>query len=133
MVYLDFDIVLQLHIEIVFYIWLRAVASEHARLESKGGRLFCSAIAPCDADDLLAPTGVWLNGVELRSNVSYMVAPGNELSFGEKCNAYVAEFDAADSAVSGGQGMSEMLMRGLAQQASPEVQKIIKENLDKKS
>lgn len=60
--------------------------------------------------------------------MSYMVAPGNELSFGKEENAFIAEFEVEQSP--GAQSMSTMLMKGLAQQASPEVQKVITESLD---
>jgi hypothetical protein len=45
------------------------IAAQHARLEHKGGRLFCTALGG-DPDLLLAPTHCWLDGVELRAGVS---------------------------------------------------------------
>lgn len=44
------------------------VAAQHARLEWRGGRLFCTATSG-DPDILLAPTHCWLDGVELRPGV----------------------------------------------------------------
>jgi hypothetical protein len=44
---------------------LAAVQPQHARLERKGGRLFCVALSG-DADDLLSDTHTWLNGSQLR-------------------------------------------------------------------
>lgn len=49
------------------------VAAQHARLEYKSGRLFCTALA-ADPDLLLAPTHCWLDGVELRPGVSVGLA-----------------------------------------------------------
>lgn len=61
----------------------RAVQHQHARLERKGGRVFCTALAG-DADDLLSDTHTWLDGSQLRHGVAYMVAPGAQLAFGER-------------------------------------------------
>ena len=44
------------------------IAAQHARLEHKGGRLFCTALGG-DPDLLLASTHCWLDGVELRAGV----------------------------------------------------------------
>lgn len=51
------------------------VAAQHTRLEWRGGRLFATALSG-DPDVLLAPTHCWLDGVELRPGVSYMVGAG---------------------------------------------------------
>lgn len=44
---------------------LVAVEGEHARLEFKGGRLYCTALTG-DPDQLLSSTRAWLNGAEMR-------------------------------------------------------------------
>lgn len=49
------------------------VAAQHACLEWRSGRLFCTALA-ADPDLLLAPTHCWLDGVELRPGVSAVPA-----------------------------------------------------------
>lgn len=59
---------------------------QHAQLECKGGRVFCTALAG-DPDDLLSDTHTWLNGSQLRHNVAYLLAPGAKLAFGEKAAA----------------------------------------------
>lgn len=87
------------------------VVAEHARLEFRSGRLFCTALHAADPDALLSPTATWLAGSELRPGVAYMVAPGGTLSFGvEGANALTAEFEEAG----GGGAMAEMLMKGMA-------------------
>ncbi|PRW56301.1 hypothetical protein C2E21_5063 [Chlorella sorokiniana] len=92
------------------------VAAQHARLEWKGGRLFCTALS-ADPDLLLAPTNCWLDGVELRPGVSYMVAPGARLAVGTQDNSLAFAFQEGGSSA-----MTEMLMKGLAASASKEVQ-----------
>ncbi len=61
----------------------RAVEQQHAKLERKGGRVFCTALAG-DEDDLLGETHTWMNGTGLRHGVAYLVAPGSTLAFGAK-------------------------------------------------
>jgi hypothetical protein len=58
------------------------VLAEHAKLEWRGGRLYCTALAG-DPDDLLAPTAAWIDGSELRPGVQYLVPPNAVLRFGE--------------------------------------------------
>ena len=95
-----------------------AVAAEHARLELKSGRLFCTALAAADPDSLLSPTFTWLEGSELRAGVAYLVAPAATLAFGERgASLVVTEFTE-----SGSNAMADMLMKGMASQASKEVQ-----------
>lgn len=91
---------------------------EHARLEWKSGRLFCTALFPVDPDDLMSPTRSWIEDSEMLPGVAYMVAPGTCMSFGEwGANTIVAEFSesSADSSI------ANMLMKGMASQASSEV------------
>ena len=59
-----------------------SVYPQHARLEVRGGRAFCTALVG-DEDDLTSKSYTWMNGVELRTGVQYMVGPGASLSFGE--------------------------------------------------
>lgn len=72
---------------------------------------------------MLSSTATWLEGTELRLGVNYMVAPGSTLNFGSADgNALVAEFEEAG----GAGGMADMLMKGMASQASKEVQEQLK-------
>ncbi|EFN58546.1 hypothetical protein CHLNCDRAFT_140654 [Chlorella variabilis] len=92
------------------------VAAQHARLEWRGGRLFCTATSG-DPDILLAPTHCWLDGVELRPGVSYMVAPGARIAVGSQDTCLTCKFEEGGSSA-----MTEMLMKGLAAGASKEIQ-----------
>jgi len=95
-----------------------AVAAELARLDFKSGRLFCTALAAADPDSLLSPTFTWLEGSGLRAGVAYLVAPAATLAFGEQgASLVVTEFTE-----SGNNAMADMLMKGMASQASKEVQ-----------
>lgn len=99
------------------------MAAEHARLELKSGRLFCTALSAMDPDNMLSPTATWIDGTQLRSNVAYMVAPGAVLRFGDGGPEFVvSHFTEAG----GAGGMAEMLMKGMASQASGEVQEQLK-------
>lgn len=57
------------------------VAESHAKLEYKSGRLFCTALL---GEFMTDPTLTWIDGVELRPGVAYMVAPGAIIAFGEQ-------------------------------------------------
>ncbi|KAL4443014.1 hypothetical protein ABPG77_008505 [Micractinium sp. CCAP 211/92] len=93
-----------------------SVAAQHARLEWRSGRLFCTALA-ADPDLLLAPTHCWLDGVELRPGVNYMVAPGARIGVGSQDACLTCTFEE-----SGSSAMAELMMKGLASAASKEVQ-----------
>jgi hypothetical protein len=95
------------------------IAPEHARFEFKGGRLFCTALSAKDQDNMLSPTATWIEGNELRPGVNYMVSPNATLSFATAgSNTLIAEFEEG----SGSGAMADMLMKGMASQASKEVQ-----------
>ncbi|PSC71612.1 hypothetical protein C2E20_5080 [Micractinium conductrix] len=91
------------------------LAPAHARLEFKSGRLFCTALA-ADPDALLAPTHCWLDGVELRPGVNYLVAPGAQLAVGTQGTTIACRFEEGGSSA-----MAEMMMQGLVASASKEV------------
>lgn len=76
-----------------------------AAAEWKGGRLFCTTLS-ADPDMLLAPTNCWLDGVELRPGVSYMVAPGARLAVGSQDNSLTCSFQEGGSSA-----MTELLMK----------------------
>jgi hypothetical protein len=98
---------------------MRAVSPEHAKFEFKSGRLFCTALSAKDPDNLLSPTATWVEGIELRPNVSYMCSPNATLCFGTPgSNTFIAEFEESG----GGGAMTDMLLKGMASQASKEVQ-----------
>ena len=106
-------------IPLFFQNFLFAVHSEHAKIEYKSGRLFLTALYAADPDNILSSTATWLEGTELRLGVNYMVAPGSKLTFGTADgNALVAEFEEGG----GAGGLADMLMKGMASQASKEVQ-----------
>lgn len=93
------------------------VDAEHAKLELKGGRLFCTALSG-DPELLLSPTRCWLDGSEMRAGVAYMVAPGACLAFGTPENTVTVQF----AEQGGSNAMADMLFKGMASQASEEVQ-----------
>ena len=100
-----------------------AVAADHARLEVKCGRLFCTALAAADPDALLSPTFTWIEGHELRPGVAYMVSPGAALGVGDLgTQLLITEFTEGQ----GSSAMADMLMQGMASQASQEVQDQLK-------
>lgn len=92
------------------------IVATHAKLEYKGGRLYCTALGG-DPDLLLSPTACWMDGVELRPGVSYMVAPGTHIAIGSQGNSITCTFEETGSSA-----MAEMLLKGLAASASKEVQ-----------
>jgi hypothetical protein len=95
------------------------IAPEHARFEFKGGRLFCTALSAKDPDDLFSSTATWIEGIELRPGVAYMCSSNATLCFGlPGSNTLKAEFEESNS----GGAMADMLMKGMASQASKEVQ-----------
>lgn len=101
------------------------VLAEHAKLEWRGGRLYCTALAG-DPDDLLAPTAAWIDGSELRPGVQYLVPPNAVLRFGTAADGaagYTVEFEEQ----SGSDALAGMLLQGLASGASKEVQDRLRE------
>lgn len=94
------------------------VAEEHACIEIKAGRLYCSPLLG-DPDNFLDDTRTWLNDSELRSGCSYLLTPGAKLAFGDKSQQYVINFEEK----SGPDPIGDMLMKGMLSRASPEVQK----------
>jgi hypothetical protein len=63
------------------------IASEHAKIFPKGGRIFCRALVG-DADDPRAETGTWiLPATQLRAGVDYMLSPGVQARLCSACCA----------------------------------------------
>lgn len=94
------------------------VAEEHACIEVKAGRLYCSALVG-DPDNFLDETRTWLNDSELRPGCSYLLTPGAKLAFGDKSAQYTVNFEEK----SGPDPIGDMLMKGMLNNASPEVRK----------
>ncbi|KAA6425567.1 MAG: hypothetical protein FRX49_04464 [Trebouxia sp. A1-2] len=80
------------------------VAEEHACIEVKAGRLYCSALVG-DPDNFLDETRTWLNDTELRP--------------GDQSEQYIVNFEEK----SGPDPIGDMLMKGMLNNASPEVRK----------
>lgn len=96
------------------------VAKEHAKLELKDNTVLCTALVG-DPDDLLADTLTWLDGNQLRPGVAYLVKPGSSLSFGVIDQQYTVDFEQK----SGSNPLMEMLIKGMASNASEEVRKVL--------
>ncbi|DBA66928.1 TPA: hypothetical protein ACH3X2_002044 [Trebouxia sp. C0005] len=94
------------------------VAEEHACIEVKAGRLYCSALVG-DPDNFLDETRTWLNDTELRPGCSYLLTPGAKLAFGDQSEQYIVNFEEK----SGPDPIGDMLMKGMLNNASPEVRK----------
>jgi len=96
------------------------VAPEHASFEFKSGRLFCTALSAKDPDNFLSSTATWVEGIELRPGVAYMCSSNATLCFGVPGSntIIIAEFEESNS----GGAMADMLLKGMASQASEEVQ-----------
>lgn len=94
------------------------VAEEHACIEVKAGRLYCSALVG-DPDNFLDETRTWLNDSELRPGCSYLLTPGAKLAFGDKSEQYIVNFEEK----SGPDPIGDMLLKGMLSNASPEVRK----------
>ena len=60
------------------------------------------------------------------AGVSYLLAPKACISFGEKSNSFVIDFEEESKS---GTGMMEMLMQSLAASGSEEVKKQVKDRL----
>mmetsp|Transcript_39324 Transcript_39324/g.93181 ORF Transcript_39324/g.93181 Transcript_39324/m.93181 type:complete len:183 (+) Transcript_39324:40-588(+) len=85
------------------------VADEHARLEKKNGRLFCTALV--GSGNLTEDTRTWLNGNQIRSGVEYIVPAGGRLAFGTQEEVWVAEFEERRT----DDAMAKMMMQAMAQ------------------
>lgn len=98
-------------------------AAEHACIEVKAGRLYCSALVG-DPDNFLDETRTWLNDSELRPGCSYLLSPGAKLAFGDKSEQYVVNFEEK----SGPDPIGDMLMKGMLSNASPDVRKQLEQD-----
>jgi len=101
----------------------KQVAEEHACIELRKGRLYCTALVG-DPDNFMDDTFTWLNDSEIRPGCSYLLTPGAKLAFGEQDHQYTLQFDEK----SGPDPLGDMLMKGMMSQASPEVQKKMSED-----
>lgn len=98
-----------------------AVLPEHAKIELKSGRVFCTALQS-NQDDLISQANVWIDGVQIIFGVSYIVAPRSKITFGlSDSDGVVLEFEegAANDEV------MNLLIKGMVSGASPEVKEII--------
>lgn len=61
-------------------------------------RVSCTALAG-DPNDFLSATHCWINDIEARHNVAYVLDPGDTLALGDQSKQYGIEFEArsADS------------------------------------
>ena len=100
------------------------IAQEHAKLQWKGGRVYCTALAG-KPGDFMADTFTWvMPDTQLRGGVDYLISPGAELSFGE-LGSNLLKVDFAEAG--GNSAMVDMLMKGMAQTGSAEVRKMLDE------
>ena len=67
-----------------------------------------------------------LKGQLFSAGVSYLLAPKSCMSFGEKSNCFVIDFEEESK---GGAGVMEVLMQNLAASGSKEVRKQVKDRL----
>jgi pSer/pThr/pTyr-binding forkhead associated (FHA) protein len=89
---------------------------EHAKLEQRSGRLFLKAKTG-DPDSILSSTGVFLQQSELRPGVDYLVAPNSTITLGS--TSIIIDF----TEQGGSNAMAELLLKGMAGNASDEVKK----------
>eukprot|EP00882_Tetradesmus_deserticola_P006875 GHRQ01007242.1.p1 GENE.GHRQ01007242.1~~GHRQ01007242.1.p1 ORF type:complete len:170 (+),score=30.73 GHRQ01007242.1:122-631(+) len=92
------------------------VAAEHAELQQKGKQVFLKAL---QGESVFDRTYTWIDDTEARANVSYVLASGSALAFGEQQQAFVVEFEEP----SGANPLVEMMMKGMAASADEQVQK----------
>jgi len=106
----------------------------HAKLEVKGGRLFCTALTagtkpiPDPSDIYAMPPSsqvsqVFIDDNEIRPGVAYLVAPAATIRFGtdpsDALATWVAHFEEQNNT----SPIMEMMMKGMAQSASEDVKK----------
>lgn len=97
----------------------KQVADSHALLLQKGKQTF---LKPLLGESLLDPSLCWKDGVALRPGVSYVLASGSSIAFGEESQAYKIEFDEG----TGSNPMVEFMMKGmLARSGNDEVKKAL--------
>eukprot|EP00775_Hariotina_reticulata_P004609 gene4609-4863_t len=92
------------------------VAPEHAELQQKGKQVFLKAL---QGEFVFDRTYTWIDDAEARPNVSYVLASGSVLSFGNQQQSYSIEFEEP----AGSNPLLEMMMKGMAASAAPDVQK----------
>ncbi|KAK9814589.1 hypothetical protein WJX72_008289 [[Myrmecia] bisecta] len=103
---------------------VRSKASpEHAIIEARSGRVFCTALAG-DDDDLFTDTFCWLNGTQLRKGVAYLLEPGSQIAIGAPDQVYTVDFKDQG----GSDAMMEVLMKSMASQASEEVKRVLNDS-----
>lgn len=67
------------------------VALEHAKLEFKYGRLFCTALLGKE-DKLDAASLTWIDGAQLLTGIRYLVSPGSRIAFGSESSSIRVDF-----------------------------------------
>lgn len=92
------------------------VAAKHAELQQKGKQVFLKAL---QGESVFDRTYTWIDEQEARPNVSYVLASGSTVAFGEQQQTYVVEFEEP----SGSNPLMEMMMQGMA--SNPEVKKAL--------
>jgi hypothetical protein len=96
-----------------------AVAPRHAELTQKGKQVFLTALV---GEEVFDSTATFIDGDEARPRVSYVLSAGSALAFGAPGAApYVVRFEEP----SGANPLVEMLLRGAAAGASPEVKRAL--------
>uniref|UniRef100_A0A383WP24 FHA domain-containing protein n=1 Tax=Tetradesmus obliquus TaxID=3088 RepID=A0A383WP24_TETOB len=96
------------------------VAAEHAELQQKGKQVFLKAL---QGESVFDRTYTWIDDAEARANVSYVLASGSTLAFGEQQQSFMVEFEEP----SGTNPLVEMMMKGMAAGADVQVQKELSE------
>lgn len=89
---------------------------EHAELHQRRGRLILKARTG-DPDNILSSTGVFLQQAELRPGVDYLVAPNSTITLGS--TSLTVDF----TEQGGSNALAEMLLKGMAGNASDEVKR----------
>eukprot|EP00884_Botryococcus_braunii_P006379 jgi/Botrbrau1/15742/Bobra.4_1s0110.1 len=100
------------------------VATIHAEIEERRGRVFCTALSS-EEEILLADTWTWLQGNHLRRGVQYLCPPGGELAFGDETLVYRLDFEEANAKAD--VALFTLMTQQLAGTAQEEVKKILRD------
>eukprot|EP00877_Chromochloris_zofingiensis_P003802 jgi/Chrzof1/13422/Cz07g32130.t1 len=96
-----------------------AVSKEHAQLIEKGKQVYAKALV---GESVFDKTYSWIDGVEMRPNVSYILASQSQLAFGSQSEIYTIQFEEP----SGANPLLEMMMQGFASGANADVKDALK-------
>ncbi|GMH36407.1 hypothetical protein BSKO_04275 [Bryopsis sp. KO-2023] len=99
------------------------VGDEHARIELKQGRVYCTALVG-EEGSLTAESYTWIDGNPIRPGIAYMLSPGSNVAIGEESNSLKLDFEETGGASWVVENMVKMMANQCTDEGKQEVEKL---------